>query len=174
MTATSSMMSTKELGVALGGAIAGAAMAVFMCASGATASGEAFPEAAAQTAADAAVADADVEEPGGRAAALERLLRAPRADADVPCSPSGLDLVLRSPRQSQSDELDLAATPSRIARLANSRDLPIMRPLDIGAGGAKMRRRRPGWERFRRSAESSSAAASPDPPNSADSETAGE
>jgi hypothetical protein len=73
--------------------------------------------------------------------------------AAAPRTPQSADDELH--RVPSADELDLAATPSRIAKLANSKDLPIIRPLDMDTSGSRnsrMRRRRPGWGRSRREA----------------------
>ena len=146
--------------MALGGVIVGAAAATFVCGSGTTASDE--PPAAATTAYDAppvpaAVVNSDAEETVEHRVFLEHLA----ADLSLPVDEPAVgprtprcadDDELR--RVPSADELDLAATPSRIAKLANSKDLPIIRPLDMAGGGrnSKMRRRRPGWGRSRRKA----------------------
>ncbi len=146
------VMSAKELGVALGGVIIGAAAATFVCGSVATASDE------------AAAVNAATEEPAGNHCHCDpEPLSLDRLTSGSSLSVHESAVALRTPprehhvlqRVPSSDELDLAATPSRIAKLANSKDLPILQPLDMGAisgGNSKMRRRRPGWGRSRRQA----------------------
>jgi hypothetical protein len=161
------MTSARELGLALGGAALGAAAATLLC-SGAATSATDRPHATVTTA-DANIPGGGIDAAAsskaaasGRPATTRRRAAAPDA-LPAAAEPLGAEEGPRTPPRkltfnlepikrvpSASDELDLAVTPSRIDRLANSTELPVIRPLEIGGGGGGSRRRRPGWGRSRR------------------------